>query len=257
MTEKKQKPGFFSYENLKQLAILLVIIFAIRWSIAEPYHVPTASMEPTIKVGDRLFVSKLSFNFRIPFTDISLLEWGTPKPGDIIVFRYPEDPDVNYVKRVVAVSGNKVHIQSNILYLEGEPQVRVDSNHNRKVLDDIEDPIHDKSLFVEDLNGQPHWVMQKNGFTDYRIKRNWPASGDPAKVPDNSVFVMGDNRDNSHDSRAWGHVPLEYVKGKALFVLWSLKSNPGSWLPSIRFDRFGQWLDGDVDTSKLAQAKSS
>src|SRR6478736_5318169 len=85
----KQKPGFWSPENLRQLAVFLVIILAFRWSIAAPYHVPTASMEPTIKVGDRLLAFKLAYDLKVPFTDISLITWGTPKRGDIIVFKYP------------------------------------------------------------------------------------------------------------------------------------------------------------------------
>src|SRR5476649_2635064 len=105
MNEKgqtKEEPGFFSYENLRSLFVLVLIILAIRWSVASPYNVPTPSMEPTIKVGDRLLAFKLAYNLKIPFTDYVVAEWGKPKRGDIIVFRYPNDPDIDYVKRVVA-----------------------------------------------------------------------------------------------------------------------------------------------------------
>src|SRR3954465_15422926 len=111
------KPGFWSPENFRQLGILVLAIFAFRWSIASPYHVPTASMEPTIKVGDRLLAFKLAYNFKLPFTDFKVAEWGTPKRGDIIVFRYPRDPEIDYVKRVVAIAGDEVETKEDILYV--------------------------------------------------------------------------------------------------------------------------------------------
>ena len=106
--DKKQSPGFWSPENLRSIAILIFLIFCFRWSVASPYHVPTASMEPTIKVGDRLLALKLSYDLKIPFTDYSVLEWAKPERGDIIVFRYPRDPDIDYVKRVVGIPGDRI-----------------------------------------------------------------------------------------------------------------------------------------------------
>jgi len=240
---KDAKPGFFSFDNLKSLGILILAIFALRWSVASPYHVPTASMEPTIKVGDRLLAFKLAYNLKVPFTDITITDWGTPKRGDIIVFKYPRDPDIDYVKRVVAVAGDEVKIVDDILYVNDQPQPRVDANSERAFLDDIEDQKEIKLLFKETLFGLDHWVMQNIPSARRFTRSSWPPPGSaPYKVPENSVFCVGDNRDNSTDSRVWGQVPLEYVRGKALFVIWSVYTPRDANWPAFRFDRFGKWL---------------
>ncbi len=238
-----QKPGFFSFDNLKQLGILIIAIFALRWSVASPYHVPTASMEPTIKVGDRLLAWKLAYDLKIPFTDTTITSWGTPQRGDIIVFRYPLDPDIDYVKRVVAVAGDTVQIIDEILYVNGQAQPREDHNSDRTILEDIDDNKDQKLLYVETLFGQKHFTMQNNSLERKFARSNWPAAGaEPYKVPENAVFTIGDNRDNSTDSRFWNHVPLEYVRGKALFVIWSVHTPRDSSWPEFRFNRFGHWL---------------
>ncbi len=239
----KQKPGFFSFDNIKSLSILILAIFALRSSVASPYHVPTASMEPTIKVGDRLLAFKLAYSAKVPFTDLKLAEWGTPKRGDIIVFRYPRDPDIDYVKRVVGVGGDTIEIRDDILYVNGEPQPRQDHNGDRNILEDIDDQKDVKILYTETLNGLNHWVMQNVPAARRFTRSSWPPPGaGPYKVPADSVFCVGDNRDNSTDSRVWGQVPLEYVRGKALFVIWSVYTPRESNWPVFRFNRFGQWL---------------
>jgi signal peptidase I len=244
--ESKSNPGFFSFENIKSLSGLILMILALRWSVASPYHVPTASMEPTIKVGDRLLAFKLAYNLKIPFTDMVVMEWKQVQRGDIIVFRYPKDPDIDYVKRVVGVAGDRIEVVDDILYINGQKQERVDKNDTRALLDDIDDTKDVKLLYEETLMGTPHWVMQ-NIPSARRFSRNsWPPAGsEPYIVPKDSVFVMGDNRDNSTDSRVWGEVPLSYVRGKALFVIWSIFSPPSPEWPRFRFNRFGHWLDSE------------
>jgi signal peptidase I len=232
------KPDFFSYEGMKSLAILVTIILAIRWSIASPYHVPTASMEPTIKVGDRLLAYKFAYNFKVPFTEIVLWHLGTPQRGDIIVFKYPKEPDVDYVKRVVGLPGDKIEVINDILFINDKEQVRQPREDARDFLSDIHDNASIKLLYQENLEGTDHWVMQNQ--PNYRpfSPRNWG----PEIIPEKSLFVMGDNRDNSTDSRMWGIVPMENVRGRALFVIWSLHSTDASFLPSVRVARFGQTL---------------
>ena len=240
---EKQRPGFFSFENFRSLSILLGIIFALRWSVASPYHVPTASMEPTIKVGDRLLALKLAYGVKIPFTNFSLATWGTPKRGDIIVFRYPRDPDIDYVKRVVAVGGDEIQIIDDILFINGRAQEREPVDAKAQLLDDIEDLQELKELYLENLDGQKHYVMQNRASTRRLTRSTWPPSGAaPYKVPEHAVFCVGDNRDNSTDSRVWNHVPLEYVRGKALFVIYSILTPRDGSMWSLRWDRFGTWL---------------
>jgi signal peptidase I len=243
-TKAQTKPGFWTPENLRQLAILVLAIVAFRWSVASPYHVPTASMEPTIKVGDRLLAFKLSYALKLPFTDISLLSWGTPKRGDIIVFKYPQNPDIDYVKRVVGVPGDHIKVEDNVLYINGKAQSRESSNNDRSILEDITNSPDQKDLYRENLEGLDHWVMQDKISSPYfDMSRKFPADGEDKVVPEASFFVMGDNRDNSTDSRSWGFVPNSYIRGKALFVLWSWYSpDGGGFWPSVRFDRFGHWL---------------
>jgi signal peptidase I len=241
---EREEPGAFSFENLRSLGLLIILVFAIRWSVASPYYVPTSSMEPTIKVGDRLLAWKLAYGFKIPFTDIALLNWGSPKRGDIIVFKYPSDPEIDYVKRVVAIAGDQIQLMDDTLYINGKPQPRTDHNFDRSVIDDIVDEKDYKLLFREDLEGLEHWVLQNK--PEYRKTRGawWPdVDGKPHVVPEGSVFCIGDNRDNSSDSRMWGEVPLSYVRGRALFVVWSIWTPKGDFFPALRFDRFGKWLD--------------
>jgi signal peptidase I len=239
----QEKPGFFSFDNLRSLAVLVIAIFALRWSVASPYHVPTASMEPTIKVGDRLLAFKLAYNLKIPFTDIVVAQWGTPIRGDIIVFKYPQDPDVDYVKRVVAVAGDEVQFIDDILYINGVAQPREDASQESAILDDIDDNKSLKLLYKENLEGVVHYTMQDIPSARRFTSGNWPRSGlGPYKVPENAVFCVGDNRDNSTDSRVWNHVPLDYVRGKALFVIWSVHMPKDSWMPEFRFNRFGRSL---------------
>ncbi|SMF22387.1 signal peptidase I [Pseudobacteriovorax antillogorgiicola] len=241
MTDEKKKPGFWSPENLRSLFFLILLVLCFRWSIASPYHVPTASMEPTIKVGDRLLAFKLSYGLKIPFTDISVIEWGEPERGDIIVFRYPKDTQIDYVKRVVGKAGDRIRVENNRIFINGKAQEKTDHNHDRDILADIDDNPEIKNLFRENLDGIEHWVLQdKPGPFDVFPSR-FPSDGE-FTVPEGSLFVMGDNRDNSTDSRAWGVVPLSYVRGKALFVIWSMFSEDGEFLPNFRFQRFGHGL---------------
>ena len=247
--QANQKPGFFSFENMRSLAVLIIAIFALRWSIASPYHVPTASMEPTIKVGDRLLAFKLAYNLKVPFTDFVAVEWKKPQRGDIIVFKYPKDVDTDYVKRVVGLPGDRLELVDDILQVNGKPMERIEANNDRTILEDIEDHKELKLLFKENLDRNEndiltHWVMQNIPSARRFSRSSWPPSGSPQYVvPDNMLFVMGDNRDNSTDSRIWGEVPMSYVRGKALFVIWSVFNPPESSWPQFRFNRFGKWLD--------------
>ncbi|MCB9229334.1 MAG: signal peptidase I [Deltaproteobacteria bacterium] len=244
--KQKEQVPFFSLENFKSLGILAAIVLAIRWSIISPYYVPTSSMVPTIKEGDRLLALKLAYNLRLPFTDIILYQWRNVERGDIIVFKYPNDPKVDYVKRVVGLPGDRIRLRDDVLYVNDQPQLRVSYNHQREILQDIEDNRELRVLFKENLDGKEHWTVNMKSELRHFSQSNWPETGRSVTVPEDSVYVLGDNRDNSADSRVWGKVPLSNIQGKAIVVLWSLwHPDDGRWF-ALRMDRFWHWLDGDV-----------
>lgn len=232
--KKEKKP--FTLDDLRILFYMVLLALTIRSSIIAPYEVPTASMEPTIKVGDRIIANKLAYGLQIPFVAITLIPWGGVKRGEIIVFRFPNDPNLDFVKRVVAIAGDKVQIINDRLYLNGVPTYRSDTLENRSILDDVGDRADIKNLYVEKIDQESFFVTQDTKGTNSIKNRNWPLTGIPYEVPEESVFVMGDNRDNSLDSRKWEHVPLKNVKGRAEFVVWSSKSSKGFW-PKVRWGR--------------------
>lgn len=241
MAVDNKKPGFWSPENLKSLFFLIVLVLCFRVSIASPYHVPTASMEPTIKVGDRLLAFKLAYGLKVPFRDKSVIEWDKPHRGDVIVFRYPKEPQIDYVKRVVGVPGDRIYVKNNVIYLNGKAQAMSPHNKDRSILEDIDDNAVIKDLYRENLDGKDHWVIQDKPGPFSAFQSRHPSDGEYV-VPENSLFVMGDNRDNSRDSRSWGFVPMDYVRGKALFVIWSMFTRDNESTPTFRFNRSGHWL---------------
>lgn len=202
----------------KQLAIAIFIVMFLRSAIVEPYKIPSGSMIPTLFIGDHIFVNKFSYGFKVPFTEffldrpIFMTEQRLPARGDVIVFRYPRDESINYIKRVVGLPGDTIAIREKVLFINDkaveiskldEPRLSagIESEDDRRVL----------SLFTEKLEGHPHPVLYNMGSllnSDYG----------PVEVPEGKILALGDNRDRSSDSRIWGFVPLENVKGKAMFV---------------------------------------
>lgn len=230
---KEESPPFFSYENFRTLFVLILIILIIRWSFWSPYHVPTTSMLPEIEAGDRILANKLAYGFTIPFTRYQLLKWSQIKRGDIVIFQYPRDLDQDYVKRVVAIPGDRIRLVDDILYINDLPQER------EKVLEtttSISVP-EDKVLFREKLDEKWHWIL--NSLPEKRGPNlaNW-SKDSIYVVPEGSVFVMGDNRDDSADSRDWGRVPISHIKGKAMFVIWSMDTEENDTWPSFKWKRF-------------------
>ncbi len=216
-------------KDIRSMSVFLVIIFAIRSSIICPYTVPTGSMEPTIKAGDRIFVNKMAYNLRIPFTQIPIFSFSPPKRGDIIAFKYPVDPSIDYIKRVIGVSGDKVVIENGVLFVNDQ-RVPLEPVTDRSDLEDISDPNRNiKEIYSEDLKEVKHIIITNPPIFSRRIDGTW-------KIPKDHFFVMGDNRDNSQDSRYWKYVPMEYIHGRALFVFFSFYWK--EYVPQIRTDRF-------------------
>lgn len=212
----------YIFEQIWQLAIALLIVFAIRSSIVEPFKIPSGSMIPTLYVGDFIFVNKFAFGLKLPFSDlfgspVTLIKREAPKRGDIIVFLYPKEPDVHYIKRVMGLPGDTIEVRNKVVFINGAPLEQGEASNEEKIahLKEIADPRYGEShmkLFREKIDGHEHKIMVD-------LNNEYTTNFEPAKIPDNHLFVMGDNRDFSNDSRFWGLVPFENISGRAE-VIW-------------------------------------
>jgi signal peptidase I len=207
MERKKSK----TREYIESILIAALIALLVRSFVIQAYKIPSGSMEPTLLVGDHLLVNRMSYVVKMPFTDNVLFETGKPKRGDIIVFRYPEDPSKDYIKRVIATGGETIEIRNRVIFINGKK--------------------------IQDSWGHFRPEPATRGFLPFVDKDNIP----PIKVPQDSYFVMGDNRDNSLDSRYWGFVEERHLVGKALIIYFSWDSNAMSPLQYVRWSRIG-WL---------------
>jgi signal peptidase I len=182
---------------------VVLIVLVLRSFLAEPFKIPSGSMLPTLEIGDFILVNKFAYGLRLPVGHQRILDLGSPERGDVIVFRYPENPSVDYIKRVVGVPGDEVAYYNKVLYINGKPAPL------ENIGGYIEDYPH-INRYQEDLTGVSHEILLNNlsSASDFVIK-----------VPAHKYFAMGDNRDNSRDSRVWGFVPEENLVGKA-FLIW-------------------------------------
>jgi len=202
-------------EYARFLFPVVVIVFLLRGFIAEPFRIPSGSMLPTLEVGDFILVSKSSYGIRIPVLNKKLIDFSSPERGDVIVFRYPEDPSVDYIKRVVGIPGDKITYQNKTLYINGDPQPQLQLG-NYQV-----DRYGQFARLQETLNGKSHDIL---------VNTRIAATDSEYVIPEGHYFAMGDNRDNSRDSRAWGFVPDENLVGRAFFIWMNWNSDNGpSW----------------------------
>ena len=193
----KESLGF--WENFKQIGFAVIMAFIIKTSIVEAYKIPSSSMEDTLLVGDFLLANKFIYGAQLPVVGWRLPAIKNPQPGDVVIFIYPIDGVTKYIKRCVGVSGDTIQIKNKILYVNGEL---------------FENPEHMK--FIDTLtNGELNIQKRRPGGLDSRDNFG------PYIVPHDKFFMMGDNRDNSHDSRWWGPVPRENVLGEAIMIHWS------------------------------------
>lgn len=213
-------------KDLRPLLILALILFSIRSSIADWNVVPSGSMRPTILEGDRVFVNKLAYDLKVPFTTLHLAQWGDPQRGDIVVFYSPHDGK-RLIKRVVGLPGDTIELRKNTLVINGaEVEYRPIAE---ELLRDIPSADRAGRVFAtEKLPGQAHAVA---GHPALRAPRDFG----PYLVPEGQYFMMGDNRDDSYDSRYWGAVERIRIIGRATAVVMSLDQN-NHWLP--RWHRF-------------------
>ena len=219
--------GRWTWEWIKSLVIAFFFFLVIRTFAVEAFRIPTSSMEGTLLVGDFLLVNKAVYGAQVPGTSVRLPAFGEPERGDVVVFVPPHEPTKNYVKRLVGMPGDTLAMRDKVLYLNGES---VDEPYARHA-----DPMdaHDVGM-----RWQREYLVKASRMRYRPTRDNWG----PLVVPDQQYFVLGDNRDDSEDSRYWGFVDGESIKGKPLFVYYSF--NPRTldhapWLTEIRWDRIG------------------
>jgi signal peptidase I len=196
-------------EYLKSIAIAVLIALFVRTFVVQAFHIPSGSMKPTLLVGDYILVNKMIFGIRVPYSKTRLLEWRKPKLGDVVVFLYPLDPSKDFVKRVIATEDQKVQLINSKIYI------------NDKL---IPDPW---GYFKKE--GPPGFVHAVENYG-------------PVVVPKDALFVMGDNRNNSDDSRFWGFVPLGNVVGKAFIIYFSWDANATNLWDKVRWSRIGKLI---------------
>jgi signal peptidase I len=216
---------------MRSLGMALILFLIIRTFIIEAFQIPTGSMERTLLAGDFLFVNKAVYGAQIPGTNRRLPGFDRPRRGDVVVFEYPKDPTLNYVKRVIGAPGDQVEMRAGQVYLNG---VALDEPYVQRI-----DPLHDN--FETKFNWQRRFLV---GLTPDERREYHPTrdTWGPIRVPPKQYFVLGDNRDNSEDSRYWGFVDERAVKGRPLVVYFSYKrgtQDPLPWLTDIRWDRLG------------------
>lgn len=209
-------------EYSEAIIVALLLAFAIRVFVVQAFKIPSGSMIPTLQIGDHILVSKLSYGLQWPadcklqwnfppvncYTSKTVIEFGKPQRGDIIVFRFPEDEEKDFIKRIVGTPGDTVQVRNKVVLVNGQP------------LDD--------KAFTQRVDP---------GMIDGTI--NPRDNFGPVTVPEASYFVMGDNRDQSLDSRFWGYVREEKIRGKAFRIYWSW-SGQGNWTEWVRWERFGK-----------------
>ncbi len=203
--DEKNEPIVVEYA--RSFFPIVLIVFLLRSFLAEPFRIPSASMMPTLLIGDFLLVNKFAYGIRIPVINKKIIELGEPKRGDIVVFRFPKDPAVDYIKRVIGLPGDKLVYKDKRLTINGTPvnQASLGIYQGVGQGQDMTGNEH----FEENLTGVEHSILVRNGS---------PTVEFTYVIPAGNYFVMGDNRDNSNDSRYWGTVPEENLVGKAFFI---------------------------------------
>ena len=193
-------------ENIEAILVAIVLALFIRTFIVQAFKIPSGSMKETLQIGDHILVNKFIYGVKLPFIDRTIISLKDPKPGDIVVFKFPEEPGKDFIKRVIAVGGDTVLIRNKKVFVNGKP-------------------VNYEQAQFTDPQVYPRNIQPRDNFG-------------PVTVPQNKLFVMGDNRDQSYDSRYWGVVDLSAVKGKAFIIYWSW--DKGKF--GVRWHRLGDIL---------------
>jgi len=213
-------------EYAKSFFPVILVVFVIRSFIAEPFKIPSGSMMPTLLAGDYILVNKYAYGLRLPVVNSVFLDIGQPKRGDVAVFHFPPNPKIDYIKRIIGLPGDQIQYQNKRLTVNGQ-QLAVDA------------------LQTENFTGAQHLIEKLGNVEHHILVHDVPnryelgsigdklISGETITVPEGSYFAMGDNRDNSSDSRVWGFVPDQNLVGKAFFI----------WFNFDKFSRIGDSIN--------------
>ena len=218
-------------EWAKSFTIAIVLFLFVRTFLVEAFKIPSGSMEKTLLVGDFLLVNKMVYGAEVPFTGKHLPAIRQPQRGDVIVFQWPKDPSKNFVKRLVGIPGDTLKMSDGELYLNGVHQTERYVIHSEPDMDPTSD----------EFNWQTSYLVRSAGAVSSAppSRNNWG----PIVVPQDEYFVLGDNRDNSLDSRYWQFVPDSLIRGRPMFVYYSYDPDSldrMSWLTRIRWTRIGE-----------------
>lgn len=206
---------------------VILAVFLLRAFLVEPFRIPSGSMIPSLLVGDFILVNKYAYGVRLPVINKKVVEIGEPKRGDVMVFRFPGDPSVNYIKRVIGLPNDHVRYKDKVLYINGQrmPQTEIDSD-----VDSDGDP--GMRRLRESLDSVVHEIQLSGSYSDTQQME--------FVVPPGQYFVMGDNRDHSNDSRYWGTVPEQNIVGKAFMIWFNLDFRRGG---GINWSRIGNTIN--------------
>ena len=206
-SEKQPRKKGKLRENIEAIIIAIILALFIRTFIVQAFKIPSGSMQPTLEIGDHILVNKFIYGVKLPYVRTTLIPLGAPERGDIIVFKYPEEPDKDFIKRVIGIPGDTIEVRNKQVFVNGELLNHDFGRHT-------------------DSNVIPGRVSHRDNFG-------------PVAVPADSYFVMGDNRDNSYDSRFWGFVDESAIKGEAFIIYWSWDSQDFD----VRWGRIGTLLE--------------
>ena len=201
---------------------VILLVFVLRSFLFEPFRIPSGSMLPTLHVGDFILVNKYEYGIRLPVLNWKVIDLGSPERGDVVVFKYPRDTSVDYIKRIVAVPGDTVEYKNKVLYINGTEQIQTGhadfvDGHSMVTLDQREETLGGKDHLIAVDHRRPSWVPLQ-AISKMEDSCRYNSTGFVCRIPEGHYFAMGDNRDNSEDSRYWGFVPDENLVGRATLI---------------------------------------
>ncbi|MGK0366986.1 MAG: signal peptidase I [Thermoproteota archaeon] len=223
---------------------IIFVVLLFRSIFFEPFKIPSGSMIPTLSIGDFILVNKFSYGFKVPFSDwfsdpTYITEPSSPKRGDVIVFKYPKDVSLNYIKRVVGLPGDTIEVKKKVVFVNDVAIKTVDID-GKEILEEMDEKFKIYNFkFFETQTGDAKHISQVN------IDSYYNSDYYKVTVPKGKYFVMGDNRDFSSDSRIWGYVPFENIKGKAILI-WFSSNIPWPWSNDDDVFTFRPWRIGKM-----------